>query len=133
MSVSVNSASLTQTRLAGRVCVSGCGLKGFSWSVRTEHFTKVIFQTRVMCFGSFLPFDRKPWRIGELVKRVSVAGIDEVSQYRFLMLPNVTPCHSLSRDPGLCLIVVNYCFLFKLGKAANLARSFHVQHGSEVV
>lgn len=73
--------------------VSGCGSRGFLWSVRTEHFAKVVFQTRVMCFGSFLPLEWEAWRIGELVKRVFVAGIEEVSQYRLLMLSNVTPCH----------------------------------------
>ncbi len=47
---------------------------------------EVIFQTRVMCFGSFLPLEWEAWRLSELVKRVIAAGIDDVSQCRFLML-----------------------------------------------
>lgn len=56
---------------------------------------EVIFQTRVMCFGSFLPLEWEVWRLGELVKRVFAAGIDEVFQCRFLnavmVITNVTP------------------------------------------
>ena len=55
---------------------------------------EVIFQTRVMCFGSFLPLEWEAWRLSELVKRVIAAGIDDVSQCRFLMaITNVKPRH----------------------------------------
>lgn len=106
MSVSVNLALLAQTRLSGRDCVSGCGLRCSCDVFERNTSWKLSFS---LVLGRYYPSNVRAGRLGELVKR-------ESWQLEEMKIPNaVSTCPYGDENCDFSLLsrtwtLVNSCF-----------------------